>query len=227
MFLSIKDLKKSFGEDEYKTEVLKGIDFEIEKGEICVLLGPSGSGKSTLLNIIGGIDQPDSGTITIQGKTISTLKEKDLTNYRRKQLGYVFQMYNLISHLNVEQNIDVGKYLSKNPLNKEELLQTLGLKEHRYKQPNQLSGGQQQRVAIARAIVNRPKVLIADEPTGNLDPETSKEIINVLMRINEEQGTTVLVVTHDQKIVQEHKKRTILMEDGCINADTSLGGYDL
>ena len=132
MFLSIKDLKKSFGEDEYKTEVLKGIDFEIEKGEICVLLGPSGSGKSTLLNIIGGIDQPDSGTIMIQGKTISTLKEKDLTNYRRKHLGYVFQMYNLISHLNVEQNIDVGKYLSKNPLDKEELLQTLGLKEHRY-----------------------------------------------------------------------------------------------
>ena len=115
MFLSIKDLKKSFGEDEYKTEVLKGIDFEIEKGEICVLLGPSGSGKSTLLNIIGGIDQPDSGTIMIQGKTISTLKEKDLTNYRRNHLGYVFQMYNLISHLNVEQNIDVGKYLSKNP----------------------------------------------------------------------------------------------------------------
>ena len=145
MFLSIKDLKKSFGEDEYKTEVLKGIDFEIEKGEICVLLGPSGSGKSTLLNIIGGIDQPDSGTITIQGKTISTLKEKDLTNYRRNHLGYVFQMYNLISHLNVEQNIDVGKYLSKNPLDKEELLQTLGLKEHRYKQPNQLSGGQQHR----------------------------------------------------------------------------------
>ena len=139
MFLSIKDLKKSFGEDEYKTEVLKGIDFEIEKGEICVLLGPSGSGKSTLLNIIGGIDQPDSGTIMIQGKTISTLKEKDLTNYRRNHLGYVFQMYNLISHLNVEQNIDVGKYLSKNPLDKEELLQTLGLKEHRYKQPNQLS----------------------------------------------------------------------------------------
>ena len=162
MFLSIKDLKKSFGEDEYKTEVLKGIDFEIEKGEICVLLGPSGSGKSTLLNIIGGIDQPDSGTITIQGKTISTLKEKDLTNYRRNHLGYVFQMYNLISHLNVEQNIDVGKYLSKNPLNKEELLQTLGLKEHRYKQPNQLSGGQQQRVSIGRALMNAPSIVLAE-----------------------------------------------------------------
>ena len=162
MFLSIKDLKKSFGEDEYKTEVLKGIDFEIEKGEICVLLGPSGSGKSTLLNIIGGIDQPDSGTITIQGKTISTLKEKDLTNYRRNHLGYVFQMYNLISHLNVEQNIDVGKYLSKNPLDKEELLQTLGLKEHRYKQPNQLSGGQQQRTSIGRAIIKNPDLLLPD-----------------------------------------------------------------
>ena len=172
MFLSIKDLKKSFGEDEYKTEVLKGIDFEIEKGEICVLLGPSGSGKSTLLNIIGGIGQPDSGTIMIQGKTISTLKEKDLTNYRRKHLGYVFQMYNLISHLNVEQNIDVGKYLSKNPLDKEELLQTLGLKEHRYKQPNQLSGGQQQRTSIGRAIIKNPDLLLCDEPTGALDYHT-------------------------------------------------------
>ena len=172
MFLSIKDLKKSFGEDEYKTEVLKGIDFEIEKGEICVLLGPSGSGKSTLLNIIGGIGQPDSGTIMIQGKTISTLKEKDLTNYRRKHLGYVFQMYNLISPLNVEQNIDVGKYLSKNPLDKEELLQTLGLKEHRYKQPNQLSGGQQQRTSIGRAIIKNPDLLLCDEPTGALDYHT-------------------------------------------------------
>ena len=151
MFLSIKDLKKSFGEDEYKTEVLKGIDFEIEKGEICVLLGPSGSGKSTLLNIIGGIDQPDSGTIMIQGKTISTLKEKDLTNYRRNHLGYVFQMYNLISHLNVEQNIDVGKYLSKNPLNKEELLQTLGLKEHRYKRFSELSGGMKRTCAYQKS----------------------------------------------------------------------------
>ena len=215
MFLSIKDLKKSFGEDEYKTEVLKGIDFEIEKGEICVLLGPSGSGKSTLLNIIGGIDQPNSGTIMIQGKTISTLKEKDLTNYRRKHLGYVFQMYNLISHLNVEQNIDVGKYLSKNPLDKEELLQTLGLKEHRYKQPNQLSGGQQQRTAIGRAIVKNPDILLCDEPTGALDYNTSKDILQLIEDVNKKYGNTIIIVTHNDAI-KDMADRVIYLHDGRI-----------
>ena len=213
MFLSIKDLKKSFGEDEYKTEVLKGIDFEIEKGEICVLLGPSGSGKSTLLNIIGGIDQPDSGTITIQGKTISTLK--DLTNYRRKHLGYVFQMYNLISHLNVEQNIDVGKYLSKNPLDKEELLQTLGLKEHRYKQPNQLSGGQQQRTSIGRAIIKNPDLLLCDEPTGALDYHTSKDILQLIEDVNKKYGNTIIIVTHNDAI-KDMADRVIYLHDGRI-----------
>ncbi len=215
MFLSIKDLKKSFGEDEYKTEVLKGIDFEIEKGEICVLLGPSGSGKSTLLNIIGGIDQPDSGTIMIQGKTISTLKEKDLTNYRRKHLGYVFQMYNLISHLNVEQNIDVGKYLSKNPLDKEELLQTLGLKEHRYKQPNQLSGGQQQRTSIGRAIIKNPDLLLCDEPTGALDYHTSKDILRLIETVNQKYGNTIVMVTHNDAI-KDMADRVVKLRDGMI-----------
>ena len=215
MFLSIKDLKKSFGEDEYKTEVLKGIDFEIEKGEICVLLGPSGSGKSTLLNIIGGIDQPDSGTIMIQGKTISTLKEKDLTNYRRNHLGYVFQMYNLISHLNVEQNIDVGKYLSKNPLDKEELLQTLGLKEHRYKQPNQLSGGQQQRTSIGRAIIKNPDLLLCDEPTGALDYHTSKDILRLIETVNQKYGNTIVMVTHNDAI-KDMADRVVKLRDGMI-----------
>ena len=214
MFLSIKDLKKSFGEDEYKTEVLKGIDFEIEKGEICVLLGPSGSGKSTLLNIIGGIDQPDSGTIMIQGKTISTLKEKDLTDYRN-HLGYVFQMYNLISHLNVEQNIDVGKYLSKNPLDKEELLQTLGLKEHRYKQPNQLSGGQQQRTSIGRAIIKNPDLLLCDEPTGALDYHTSKDILQLIEDVNKKYGNTTIIVTHNDAI-KDMADRVIYLHDGRI-----------
>ena len=221
MFLSIKDLKKSFGEDEYKTEVLKGIDFEIEKGEICVLLGPSGSGKSTLLNIIGGIDQPDSGTIMIQGKTISTLKEKDLTNYRRNHLGYVFQMYNLISHLNVEQNIDVGKYLSKNPLDKEELLQTLGLKEHRYKQPNQLSGGQQQRVSIGRALMNAPSIVLADEPTGNLDSKNSREIVDLLKLTQRKYKQTLIMITHDERIAMQ-ADRIIVIEDGQIKKDEVL-----
>ena len=215
MFLSIKDLKKSFGEDEYKTEVLKGIDFEIEKGEICVLLGPSGSGKSTLLNIIGRIDQPNSGTIMIQGKTISTLKEKDLTHYRRKHLGYVFQMYNLISHLNVEQNIDVGKYLSKNPLDKEELLQTLGLKEHRYKQPNQLSGGQQQRTSIGRAIIKNPDLLLCDEPTGALDYHTSKDILQLIEDVNKKYGNTIIIVTHNDAI-KDMADRVIYLHDGRI-----------
>ena len=215
MFLSIKDLKKSFGEDEYKTEVLKGIDFEIEKGEICVLLGPSGSGKSTLLNIIGGIDQPDSGTIMIQGKTISTLKEKDLTNYRRKHLGYVFQMYNLISHLNVEQNIDVGKYLSKNPLDKEELLQTLGIYEHQRKLPNQLSGGQQQRTAIGRAIVKNPDILLCDEPTGALDYNTSKDILQLIEDVNKKYGNTIIIVTHNDAI-KDMADRVIYLHDGRI-----------
>ena len=218
MFLSIKDLKKSFGEDEYKTEVLKGIDFEIEKGEICVLLGPSGSGKSTLLNIIGGIDQPDSGTIMIQGKTISTLKEIDLTNYRRNHLGYVFQMYNLISHLNVEQNIDVGKYLSKNPLDKEELLQTLGLKEHRYKQPNQLSGGQQQRTSIGRAIIKNPDLLLCDEPTVALDYHTSKDILQLIADVNKKYGNTTIIVTHNDAI-KDMADRVIYLHDGRIRVN--------
>ena len=219
MFLSIKDLKKSFGEDEYKTEVLKGIDFEIEKGEICVLLGPSGSGKSTLLNIIGGIDQPDSGTITIQGKTISTLKEKDLTNYRRNHLGYVFQMYNLISHLNVEQNIEVGKYLSKNPLDKEELLQTLGLKEHRYKQPNQLSGGQQQRTSIGRAIIKNPDLLLCDEPTGALDYQTGKQVLKILQDMSRKKGATVIIVTHNASLAPI-ADRVIQMNDAQVKSVT-------
>ena len=215
MFLEIKGIKKHYGEGESRVEVLNGIDIEVNKGEIVVLLGPSGSGKSTLLNIIGGIDQPDSGTIMIQGKTISTLKEKDLTNYRRNHLGYVFQMYNLISHLNVEQNIDVGKYLSKNPLDKEELLQTLGLKEHRYKQPNQLSGGQQQRTSIGRAIIKNPDLLLCDEPTGALDYHTSKDILRLIETVNQKYGNTIVMVTHNDAI-KDMADRVVKLRDGMI-----------
>ena len=224
MFLEIKGLKKGFGSGDSRTEVLRGIDFSVEKGEFCVLLGPSGSGKSTLLNIIGGIDEPDGGYISINGEKTGDMKEKALTLYRRKHLGYVFQMYNLIPNLNVKENIEVGAYLSNKALDIDELLHTLGLYEHRHKLPNQLSGGEQQRVALARALVNHPDLLLADEPTGNLDPKNSWEIMKLLESINEK-GTTVLVVTHNREIVDEMKKRVITMNRGVIISDEKEGGY--
>ena len=174
MFLEIKGIRKSFGKGENRIEVLKGVDLGIEKGEFCVLLGPSGSGKSTLLNIIGGIDQADAGEICIAGERMAAMKEKRLTQYRRKHLGYIFQMYNLIPNLTVRENVEVGAYLSDRPLDVDELLHILGLYEHRNKLPNQLSGGQQQRTAIGRAIVKNPDILLCDEPTGALDYNTSK-----------------------------------------------------
>ena len=179
-FLEIVDLKKGFGSGETRQEVLRGMNFSVAKGEFCVLLGPSGSGKSTLLNIIGGIDSADSGYISIGGDKLEEMSEKKLTQYRRKHLGYVFQMYNLIGNLNVKENIEVGAYLSDHALDIDELLHTLGLYEHRYKLPNQLSGGQQQRVSIGRAIVKNPDILLCDEPTGALDYHTSKETVKVL-----------------------------------------------
>lgn len=200
MFLEIQDLKKSFGQGEAKTEVLKGINFSVEKGEICVLLGPSGSGKSTLLNIIGGIDSADSGYISINGEKTADMNEKALTNYRRRHLGYVFQMYNLIPNLNVKENIEVGAYLSDKSLDIGELLKTLGLYEHRHKLPNQLSGGQQQRTAIGRAIVKNPDILLCDEPTGALDYNTSKEILKLIEDVNQKYGNTVIMVTHNDAI---------------------------
>lgn len=169
MFLEIRNIKKSFGQGDSFVEVLKGINLEINRGEFCVLLGPSGSGKSTLLNIIGGIDGADSGDIYIDGEKMSNMNEKRLTLYRRKHLGYIFQMYNLIPNLTVQENIEVGAYLSDKPLEMEELLRTLGLYEHRKKLPNQLSGGQQQRTAIGRAIIKNPDILLCDEPTGNAE----------------------------------------------------------
>lgn len=160
MFLEIKNIRKHYGEGESRVEVLKGIDIEIEKGEICVLLGPSGSGKSTLLNIIGGIDYADDGYIAINGDKIEDMNEKQLTRYRRKHLGYVFQMYNLIPNLNIKENVETGAYLSDNPMNTDEILKGLGLYEHRHKLPNQLSGGQQQRTSIGRAIIKNPDFII-------------------------------------------------------------------
>ena len=215
MFLEIKDLKKGFGSGDSRTEVLRGIDFSVEKGEFCVLLGPSGSGKSTLLNIIGGIDEPDEGYIFIDGEKTGDMKEKALTLYRRKHLGYVFQMYNLIPNLNVKENIEVGAYLSDKALDIDELLHTLGLYEHRHKLPNQLSGGQQQRTAIGRAIVKNPDILLCDEPTGALDYNTSKEILRLIEQVNQKYGNTIIMVTHNDAI-KNMADRVVKLRDGQI-----------
>ncbi len=214
-FLQIRSLKKSFGSGEAKQDVLRGMDFTVKKGEFCVLLGPSGSGKSTLLNIIGGIDTPDSGYVSINGDKLEDMTEKQLTLYRRKHLGYVFQMYNLIPNLNVKENIEVGAYLSDDPLDVEEVITTLGLQDHKYKYPNQLSGGQQQRVSIGRAVVKNPDILMCDEPTGALDYKTSKEILELIEGCNSKYGSTVIMVTHNEAIryMADH---VIKLRDGVV-----------
>jgi putative ABC transport system ATP-binding protein len=214
-FLEIVDLKKGFGSGETRQEVLRGMNFFVAKGEFCVLLGPSGSGKSTLLNIIGGIDSADSGYIAIHGDKLEDLGEKELTRYRRTHLGYVFQMYNLIANLNVKENIEVGAYLSDDPLDIDDLLHTLGLYEHRYKLPNQLSGGQQQRVSIGRAIVKNPDILLCDEPTGALDYNTSKEILKLIEDVNKKYGNTVIMVTHNEAI-RHMADHVIKLRDGSV-----------
>lgn len=213
MFLEVRELKKSFGIGDNKTDVLKGIDFGIEKGEICVLLGPSGSGKSTLLNIIGGIDDADSGYVSINGEKTVDMNEKKLTLYRRKHLGYVFQMYNLIPNLSVKENIEVGAYLGSSTLEIDDLLKTLGLYEHRHKLPNQLSGGQQQRTSIGRALVKNPDILLCDEPTGALDYNTSKDILKLIEDVNKKYGNTIIMVTHNDAI-KNMADRVIKLRDG-------------
>ena len=217
-FLEISHLKKGFGTGENHIEVLKDINLKVSQGEFCVLLGPSGSGKSTLLNIIGGIDSADDGYISIGGDKLRDMGEKKLTQYRRKHLGYVFQLYNLIGNLNVKENIEVGAYLSDTPLDIDELLHTLGLYEHRYKLPNQLSGGQQQRVSIGRAIVKNPDILLCDEPTGALDYTTSKEILKLIEDINKKYGNTVIMVTHNEAIrgMADH---VVKLRDGEVRSD--------
>ena len=225
MFLNLNHIKKSFGQGDSRVEVLKGIDLSIEKGEFCVLLGPSGSGKSTLLNIIGGIDHADSGQITIDGELMEKMTPKRLGLYRRKHLGYVFQMYNLIPNLTVRENIEVGAYLSDHALDVDELLDTLGLADHQRKLPNQLSGGQQQRTAIGRAIVKNPdillclaknpKLLLCDEPTGALDYNTSKEILKLIETVNQKYGNTVVMVTHNDAI-KDMADRVVRIRDGMI-----------
>ena len=217
MYLEMDRIHKSFGQDENRQEVLHGITCGIEEGSICVMLGPSGSGKSTLLNIIGGIETVDSGSITIDGNEITGRKESVLSKYRREYLGYVFQSYNLIPNLTAKENIEVGAYLSKDPLPVEELLNVLGLLEHKDKIPSQLSGGQQQRIAIGRAIAKKPGVLLCDEPTGALDYSTSKEILKLIEEINRKYKTTVVLVTHNEAL-KDMADVVLYMKDGRITA---------
>jgi len=217
VFLELNQIKKSFGSGENRVQVLKGIDLAVEKGEFCVLLGPSGSGKSTLLNILGGIDRADSGDILIDGERMADMNEKALTLYRR-HLGYIFQMYNLIPNLTVRENIEVGAYLSRRPLDVDELLHLLGLWDHRGKLPNQLSGGQQQRTSIGRAIVKNPDILLCDEPTGALDYKTSKEILKLIETVNQKYGNTVIMVTHNDAI-RLMADRVVRLRDGAIRSN--------
>ncbi len=215
MYLEVKGIRKGFGEGDSRVEVLKDIDFGVEKGEICVMLGPSGSGKSTLLNIVGGIESADAGAIKVGADELVGMKEKDLSSYRRRHLGYIFQSYNLIGNLTVKENIEVGGYLSDNPLPIDDLIKKLGLWEHKDKIPNQISGGQQQRTSIGRAMIKNPDILLCDEPTGALDYSTSKEILKLIEDVNAEYGNTILMVTHNDAIKQM-ADRVIRLHDGAV-----------
>jgi len=218
MYLEIKDVKKSYGQDGSYMQVLKGVNTGIEKGQMCVIQGTSGSGKSTLLNCIGGLDIMDSGSIKVDGTEIFGMKNDKLSDYRRDNLGFIFQFYNLVPNLTVKENIQVCEYLAKDPLDMDELLNVLGLTEHQNKFPAQLSGGQQQRCAIARALIKNPKLLLCDEPTGALDSNTSRDILILLEQINERYKTTMLIVTHNNSI-KNMVHKVIFLKDGIVKKE--------
>ena len=215
-FVSLEDVKKIYQMGEVQIMAAAGIDFQIEKGEFAVVVGPSGAGKTTVLNILGGMDTATSGEVWIDGKNIANYSPRQLTSYRRDDIGFVFQFYNLVPNLTVKENIQVCQYLTKNPLNMEELLQVLGLTEHQNKFPAQLSGGQQQRCAIARALIKNPSLLLCDEPTGALDSRTSRDILILLEDINRQYGTTMLIVTHNNSI-KNMVHQVIMIKDGQIS----------
>lgn len=218
MYLEIEDVKKSYGQDGSYVQVLKGVNTGVEKGQMCVIQGTSGSGKSTLLNCIGGLDVMDSGSILVDGTEVFGMKNKALSDYRRDNLGFIFQFYNLVPNLTIKENIQVCEYLTDNPLDMDELLNVLGLTEHQNKFPAQLSGGQQQRCAIARALIKNPKLLLCDEPTGALDSNTSRDILILLEKINEKYGTTMLIVTHNNSI-KNMVHKVIFLKDGLVKKE--------
>ena len=215
MYIKITDISKSYGTKDNRNQVLSHVSMELEEGKICVILGASGSGKSTLLHLIGALETADSGKIRIGGQEITKMTEEELSDYRKDFLGFVFQFYNLVPDLTVRENIEVCRYLTKQPLDLEELLKTLGLSEHRDKFPAQLSGGQQQRCSLARALVKNPKLLLCDEPTGALDSKTAGELLTLLEQINQRYKTTIFMVTHNEEI-RKMAHKTIYLKDGMI-----------
>ena len=217
-YLVVNGLKKHYGDGEARVQVLDGITAIVNKGEICVMLGPSGSGKSTFLNLIGGLEDADGGSISVDGCDLTTLSSKDLGEYRRRELGFVFQFYNLVPDLTIRENIEVTAHLSSNPLPMEDLLRSLGLWEHRNKFPRQVSGGQQQRCAIGRALVKNPGLILCDEPTGALDYKTSKEVLELMERVNREYGCTLVIVTHNAAIAKM-ADRVLRLRDGRLASD--------
>ena len=215
-YLNIENLTKSFGEGTAKVSVLNEVDMSVEKGEICTVLGQSGSGKSTLLNVVGGLDSADGGKIIIDGHDIAGFDNDALSAYRRNYLGFVFQFYNLVPNLTVLENIQVGEYLSENPLDTQEIMSVLGLSELKGRFPQELSGGQQQRCSIGRTLIKNPKLLLCDEPTGALDYQTSKDILELIEDINGRFNTTILIVTHNRAI-SDMTHKTVFLKDGRVS----------
>lgn len=219
--LKIENLSKTYGKNEAKVDALKNIDLSINKGEFVAIVGPSGSGKSTLLHLIGGVDKPSEGKVYINDVDIYNLKEKDLSIFRRRNVGLIYQFYNLIPVLSVKENILLPAELDNRKIDEEyldDLLKTLGLKERENHLPNELSGGQQQRTSIGRALVNRPAIVLADEPTGNLDSKNSKEVIELLKLSVKKYKQTFIMITHDPNIALQ-ADRVITIEDGTIKSD--------
>ncbi len=219
--LEIENLCKVYGKDDTKVDAVKNVSFSVEQGEFVAIVGPSGSGKSTLLHILGGVDRATSGRVLINDTDIGKLDETSLAIFRRRQIGLIYQFYNLIPILTVEENITLPILLDKRKPDKKlvkELIEKLGLEKRAKYLPNQLSGGQQQRVSIGRALMNNPALLLADEPTGNLDSENSREIISLLRKFNRENNQTVIIITHDERIALS-ADRVITIEDGQITKD--------
>lgn len=224
-YVEFKNVRKTYKTGEVEIHALNDAGFEINRGEFCVIVGASGAGKTTILNILGGMDTLTEGSVCLDGVEISTMNSRQLTAYRRYDVGFVFQFYNLVQNLTALENVEMATQLSKDPLDAANVLEQVGLKERMKNFPAQLSGGEQQRVALARALVNKPQILLADEPTGNLDPKNTIEIMNLLEQVNKE-GTTVLVVTHNDKIVNNMNHRVITIKKGVVISDIEEGNYD-